>query len=109
MKRWLMNIVCVFMAVSAGAALFVLKYRVIDEEAALAQLHRQILSDKREIHMLKADWALLNDPERLRLLVEAQTPWQTVEPKQVINVTDLPYRSAPLPAVRPAFWEEEQP
>lgn len=105
MKRWLMNILCVLMAVSAGAGLFVLKYRVIEEEATLARLHRQILSDKREIHMLKADWALLNDPERLWLLVEVETKWQPVAPEQMIELDDLPYRSAPLPAMRPVFRE----
>ena len=84
----------------SGVQLFVLKYRVIDREEELKAIHRQILNDSREIHMLKADWALLNDPIRLRALV-AQTDFKSIGANQIKEWQDMPLRPAPIPIQRP--------
>ncbi len=92
MRLWLINLCCISIAVSAGIGMFVLKYRVIEKEEELFRIHKQIAADKREIHMLKGDWALLNDPERLRALVEKQTNLKAIGANQVIEVSNLPAR-----------------
>lgn len=92
MRLWLINLCCLLIAVSAGIGMFVLKYRVIEKEEELFRIHKQIAADKREIHMLKGDWALLNDPERLRALVEKQTNLKAIGAAQVIEVSELPKR-----------------
>lgn len=93
MRLWLINLCCIFIALCAGIGMFVLKYRVIEKEEELFRIHKQIAADKREIHMLKGDWALLNDPERLRALVEKQTNLKAIGASQVIDVSSLPDRS----------------
>lgn len=93
MKRWGMNLLCLLIAVVSGIGMFMLKYRVIEKEEELARIHRQIAFDKREIHMLKGDWASLNDPERLRTLVEQQTNYRPIKADQVINSAWVPMLS----------------
>ncbi|MBR5130622.1 MAG: hypothetical protein IKV03_05305 [Alphaproteobacteria bacterium] len=92
MKRWGLNMLCLFIAVMSGVGMFMLKYKVIEKEEELARLHRQIAFDKREIHMLKGDWASLNDPERLRALVSEQTNFKPVSASQIIDVQRVPMR-----------------
>lgn len=107
MRRGLLNFVCILVAVIAGVQLFVLKYQVMRKEKELAQIHQAILGDKREIHMLKADWAVLNDPERLRALVQSQTALKPIHAHQIIPVADIPLRPAPAPDRKPEFDAEE--
>lgn len=92
MKRWWINFLCIVIALLAGAGMFVLKYQVIEKEEELFRLHRQIAGDKREIHMLKGDWASLNDPERLRALVEKQTDFKSFSANQIIDSSVVPVR-----------------
>lgn len=93
MKKLIINSICLFIAVISGVLLFVLKYQVKEQETILHQIHRQILRNKREIHMLEAEWAHLNDPQRLQELVAAQTSWQTIQAHQIVKISDLPMRS----------------
>lgn len=90
MRRWGFNLLCLFIAVASGVGMFMLKYKVIEREEELARLHRQIAFDKREIHMLKGDWASLNDPERLRTLIMEQTNFKPVGAGQIIDVNRVP-------------------
>lgn len=99
MKRWLINLVCILIALAAGGGMFILKYQVIEKEEELFRIHRQIAGDKREIHMLKGDWASLNDPERLRALVENQTDFQAFGANQVIDPSVVPARPIEEPVV----------
>ncbi len=79
-------------AILSGVSLFVLKYQVKAEEELLQKTHREILQTKREIHMLEAEWAYLNDPQRLLALVESQTDWQVITPTQLVALSDIPTR-----------------
>lgn len=92
MKHWGFNLFCLLVAVMSGVGMFMLKYKVIEKEEELARLHRQIAFDKREIHMLKGDWASLNDPERLRALVVEQTNFKQVAAEQIVAVERVPMR-----------------
>lgn len=92
MKKIILNGLCLLIALLSGISLFVLKYHVKAEERELKKIHREILQNKREIHMLEAEWAYLNDPQRLLALVQSQTDWQNISPKQLIVLTDIPMR-----------------
>lgn len=92
MKRWWLNGICLLIAVLSGVGMFVLKYQVIELEEKLAKIHRKIAFDKREIHMLQGDWASLNDPERLRMLVEQQTEFRAIGSHQIIEAQQVPLR-----------------
>ncbi len=98
MKKTLINTLCLFIAVLSGICLFILKYQVKEEERQLQKIHREILQNKREIHMLEAEWAHLNDPQRLLELVKSQTNWETVSADQISTLSDIPLRPELLPA-----------
>ncbi len=93
MKRWLFNALCVLVAVLSGVLAFVLKYQVIAKEEALDALHRQILVDKKAIHMLKAEWTHLNDPSRLRELVATQTTFEPIVASQIVSWEAVPFKA----------------
>ncbi len=93
MKRWLFNALCVLVAVLSGVLAFVLKYQVIEKEEALDALHRQILVDKKAIHMLKAEWTHLNDPGRLRELIATQTDFKPIVAAQIISWDAVPFKT----------------
>ena len=76
----------------AGVGMFLLKYHVLDQEKELARIRRQILSDRRELHLLKADWAVLTDPQHLRELIK-ETNLKPLLAKQIVNPKELEDRS----------------
>ena len=56
-------------------------------------IHLDILKTKRELHMLEAEWAHLNDPKRLKALVTSQTNWEVITSEQLIELEDLPLKA----------------
>lgn len=62
-------ILMIFCAMSAYA-LFDVKHRVQNLKKDLIAMHQQLAKDKESIHVLKAEWAYLNQPDRLRRLAE---------------------------------------
>jgi hypothetical protein len=51
-----------------GVVLFQVKYTVSDLENMHKALKKQILEKSEELHVLNAEWAYLNDPNRLTAL-----------------------------------------
>lgn len=51
-------------------ATFIMKNRVQDLEKELNRINRDISEDIKTIHILKAEWSHLNNPERLRSLAQ---------------------------------------
>lgn len=92
MLKIILNAFCLMIALISGISLFVLKYHVKAEEEKLQSIHREILQNKRERHMLEAEWAYLNDPQRLLALVHLQTDWQPIAPEQIVALSDIPMR-----------------
>lgn len=92
MKQSTFNLICLFVAVVAGVGMFLLKYHVLDQEKELVKLRRQILSDRRELHLLKADWAVLTDPQHLRELIK-ETGLKPLQAKQIIQANELEDRT----------------
>ncbi len=92
MKKFLINSIFLLVAVLSGVGLFVLKYQVKEKETELRLLHLDILKIKRELHMLEAEWAHLNDPKRLKALVTSQTDWEVITSNQLVELEDLPLK-----------------
>ena len=109
MKRWMIRIGCLLLAVGACIQMFALKYRVIDLEDELKAIHAQILADSREVHMLEAEWAVKNNPDRLYQFVIGQSDLTPIEAGQMKSADSLPVRIVPPPEVRPAGPGEDDP
>ena len=91
MKKSTFNLICLSVAILAGIGMFLLKYHVLDQEKELAELRRQIMADRRELHLLKADWAVLTDPQHLRQLIQ-DTNLKPFQAKQIIQPDQLENR-----------------
>ena len=83
--------------VAAGLSLelFSVKYQVQQLEAELTGIERGIVTEERAIHVLRAEWAHLNEPGRLRQLAEKHLGMGPVSARQMNNFDGLADR---LPA-----------
>ncbi len=72
-----------------GVAMFVMKYNVQGLEEELISINREISKDIRSIHVLKAEWAHLNSPDRLRALSQKHINLKSLEAEQIINYSVL--------------------
>ncbi|MBT3237536.1 MAG: cell division protein FtsL [Rhodospirillaceae bacterium] len=71
------------LAGALSVALFSVKYQVQDLEEELVGLNRSITSEKKSIHVLKAEWSHLNNPQRLDRLARKHLGMKPVEPDQM--------------------------
>ncbi|MGB0681678.1 MAG: cell division protein FtsL [Magnetovibrionaceae bacterium] len=77
------------LAVGLGCSLFLVKYEVRALEQELDQLNRQLSADRQAIHVLRAEWTHLNDPERLKDLARRYLDLVPVDPSRVITFERL--------------------
>ncbi len=62
------SLILMVLAAAAGGALFQVAFEVSALDDELAQLNRDIRADRDAIHVLRAEWSFLNQPERLEEL-----------------------------------------
>jgi len=77
------------LAVSTGLALFVVKYQVQDLEDTLTTINREIADNRQAVHVLKAEWSHLNEPNRLRYLVARHLDLGPLDNAQFLKPEDL--------------------
>ena len=82
----------VLITVAVGVGLFLVKYRVQGLEAQLQDLNRDIADDREAIHVLKAEWSHLNEPDRLKRLVGRPLGMIPVGVEQVTTRTRMDSR-----------------
>ncbi|MBM3545842.1 MAG: hypothetical protein FJX54_02720 [Alphaproteobacteria bacterium] len=80
-------------AVLIGCGLYQLKYEVQAKEERLVRLNRQIQAEQEAIHVLNAEWAFLNRPDRLADLANRHLEMTPVAPAQFGKVAAIPERS----------------
>jgi hypothetical protein len=84
------------LAVVAGVGLFHVSYRVQSLEEELAQVNRDILHEQETIHVLRAEWSYLNEPQRLAELSRRHLTLAPLSAPQMMRIEDLPLRLPPL-------------
>ena len=63
----------ILMVAAVSISLFVVKYRVQDLDVQLRTLNREYVETQETLHVLKAEWSHLNQPDRLRELADDAT------------------------------------
>ncbi len=95
---------------AAIGVLFYTSHQAQELQAALAVSDREILREQQAIRVLRAEWAYLNEPNRLRDLAREFTTLGPLLPNQVVaGLDDIPIRlpglpplaGLPLPARKP--------
>lgn len=72
-----------------GVGIFQLKYNVVSLEEDLWKVQRQILSEQEATHVLKAEWAYLNEPARLQKLSQEHLKLRPIASNQLVSVDVL--------------------
>ncbi|GAC1347921.1 MAG: hypothetical protein NVSMB18_34490 [Acetobacteraceae bacterium] len=99
--------VCMLLAGGAGLYLYQSKHRAQMLDREIAQTLKQTDLARDRIGVLRAEWALLNEPDRLSELARSHTGLRTLAPTQFVALADLaaklpppvaPGTTAPIPA-----------
>jgi hypothetical protein len=89
------TLVWLLLAACAGTGLFIVKYEVQGLEDQLAAINHDVLDDLDAIHVLKAEWAYLNQPARLEDLGDRLLDMEPMTAAQVTTIDQIPLRDAP--------------
>jgi hypothetical protein len=76
-------------ALVIGLSLFRLKYKVMSLEQHHSQVKKSIQENTEALHVLKAEWAHLNDPRRLQKLSEKYLKINPLQKTQLISFADV--------------------
>ena len=72
-----------------GLILFRLKYKVIALEHHHHQIKKSIYENQEMLHVLRAEWAHLNDPQRLQALSAKYLDINPLKSTQLVSFTDV--------------------
>jgi len=86
------------LSVVAGGVLFGVAFEVSALEERLIVLNQDITRDRDAIHVLRAEWSYLNQPERLEGLSRRYLELKPLKGEQFSEIAALPVRPAPDPA-----------
>ncbi|MGB0571809.1 MAG: cell division protein FtsL [Alphaproteobacteria bacterium] len=84
------SFILMVLAAAAGGALFQVAFEVSELDDELAQLNRDIRNDRDAIHVLRAEWSFLNQPERLEELTRRHLDLLPVTGGQIAGTGAVP-------------------
>jgi len=84
-----MTVLWTLLALVVGVALFTLKHEVQSLEEELAHINKDIYENEESIHVLKAEWSYLNDPQRVGALADRLLGMKPIKPDQLSSIEEL--------------------
>lgn len=72
-----------------GWVLFHVKYTVVELESEHRNLRKEILAKSEELHVLKAEWTFLNNPERLKKLAGQYLHLEPIRGDQWVTLAEV--------------------
>ena len=80
-----------FLLLAGGISmvLFSVKYQVHDLEAEYSRLSTALDEESRSLHVLRAEWATLNDPKRIEELASQYLDMHPIPPRQVVGPDEM--------------------
>jgi hypothetical protein len=93
-----LTLVSLIVAAGAGLHLYQVKHSVSMLDRELREVNRQTELVRERTQILRAEWALLNEPDRLRQVAQQHLALEPMAPAQFIREAELDTR---LPAARP--------
>ena len=88
-----------FLLCAAALALYQLKYEVAELEAEHAVLTKELAAEREAVHVLEAEWAFLERPERLAKLASAHLDLVPLGADKIMRISDLPWAATILAGV----------
>ncbi len=90
----IITLVCLLISTLLVVFVFAIKYSVQDLETEYENLNRQIEIEQKAIHILKAEWSYLNEPQRLQALTELYLDGTKLTYKQMEALELIPMKDA---------------
>lgn len=97
----IVNLAILCLTLATAFALYQVKYATQAEDRHIRALKAELAEERDAIQVLRAEWSLLNQPDRLAALAERYTRLQPMAPAQVATMADLPGRPPALPGLEP--------
>lgn len=86
------TIVCFLAFAGAGAWMYQVKHHVATFDRELRDVRRQTEQARERISILRAEWALLNEPDRLRQVATRHLPLEPMQPTQFARLPEMERR-----------------
>ena len=99
-SAFLRHTTVLFLLLAGGISmvLFSVKYQVHDLEEEQKRFVGELDDERRAVHVLHAEWATLNDPDRIRELAQVHLGLVPIRPNQVMGLDGMqtiPVRALP--------------
>jgi hypothetical protein len=82
-------------AAGAGLYLYQVKHSVAQLDRELRTINRQTEQARERTQVLRAEWALLNEPDRLRQVAQRHLPLEAMTPAQFVRPAEMERRLPP--------------
>ncbi|WP_230166868.1 hypothetical protein, partial [Roseomonas sp. CECT 9278] len=82
-------------AAGAGLYLYQVKHSVAQLDRELRGINRQTEQARERTQVLRAEWALLNEPDRLRQVAQRHLPLEAMTPAQFVRPAEMERRLPP--------------
>ncbi|MEO3472658.1 hypothetical protein AAFN86_12375 [Roseomonas sp. CAU 1739] len=92
-----LTLVTLCAAAGAGLYLYQVKHSVSELDRELRDINRRTEHARERTQVLRAEWALLNEPDRLRQVAQRYLPLDAMTPAQFVRIGEIERR---LPAAR---------
>lgn len=84
-------IIWTIMIVLGAFGVYMVKYKVQDLKKEVALTEKLLAEEKKNLHVLKAEWAFLTRPDRIRKLSAKYLNVKPMMGKQITELASLPY------------------
>lgn len=84
------TLICVVLLFLLAFAVFQVEHSVQALKSEFNDINRQIIASQKTIHVLRAEWTYLNQPERLREMAGKYLRLEKIRPKQVREIEEIP-------------------
>ncbi len=86
-------------AIATAVGLFTVKYKVQDLEEKIDRTNQKIIESQQATHILRVEWAHLNEAERIEKLALKHLKLESASVKQVVRLDQLKPESVPRGAI----------
>jgi hypothetical protein len=83
------TLICFCAFAGAGAWLYQIKHAVAVKDRELVEIRRQTEQARQRVDILRAEWALLNEPDRLRQTATHLLTLEPMQPQHFVRLGDL--------------------
>ncbi len=86
----LFHVVAIGALISSATYAYSIKYETLYHGEQLAKLKQRAQKEREAIAVLKAEWQLLNRPDRLQMLADRHLALQPLSGTQLVRFADIP-------------------